>query len=133
MAQFRFGDFDFPDRLIKHSAVNVKPNQRQSMDAYTDMYGETHDNPLPHTKSEIQFTTLDMSGDELRHIMSEMVRNYKNYLMRNADCRYYDDENGIFKEGHFYFDKSFQFNRKEVDNNGIPTEYGEMQWTFIEY
>ncbi len=133
MAQFRFGSFDFPDRLIKWGAVNVKPNQRQSLDAYTDMYGVTHDNGLPHTKTEIQFTTVPMRGTEFRKVMSCMVSNYKDYALRDADCTYYDDESGSFKAGHFYFDKSFQANREEVDENGVPTWYGEMDWLFIEY
>lgn len=133
MAQFRFGNYDFPDELIKWGAVNVSPNQRQSIDAYTDGTGVTRDFPLPHTKTQIQFTTVPMSGDELRAIMEGMVSNYSSYLLRDADCTYYDDETGSFKTGHFYFDKSFQFNRNEVDKSGIPVKYGEMQWTFIEY
>lgn len=133
MAQFRFGSFDFPDRLIARGKVAVVPNQRQSIDAYTDDIGVTRDFALPHTKSQIQFTTLPMSAEELRSIMSSMVSNYIDYGKRDAQCTYYDDENGAFKTGHFYFDKSFQFNRDEVDESGVPTQYGEMQWTFIEY
>ncbi len=133
MAQFRFGNFDFPDSLIKWGAVNVKPNQRQSIDAYTDDTGVTRDFALPHTKSEVSFTTLPMSGEELRGIMASMVSNYINYLLRDANCTYYDDESGTFKTGHFYFDKSFQFKRNEVDKSGVPTKYDEMTWTFIEY
>lgn len=133
MAQFKFGSFDFPDQFIKYEAVNVKPNQRQSLDAYTDAFGLTHDNGVPHTKTEVSFTTLDMSGSEFRAIMDSIVSNYIDYILRDADCTYYDDESGTFKTGHFYFDKSFQANRKEVDASGVPTKYGEMTWTFIEY
>lgn len=133
MAQFRFGDFDFPDNLIKWGGAESAPNQRQSLDPYTDMTGLTHDIAAPHTKSQIVFNTLPMEGEELRYIMSNMVRNYIDYGKRDAMCTYYDDENGTFKSGHFYFDKSFKFNRNEVDENGIPTKYGEMTWTFIEY
>lgn len=133
MAQFRFGNFDFPDRLIERGTPKIKPNQRQSLDPYTDMYGETHDNGLPHTKTEITFTTLPMSAAEFRFVMSGITGNYIDYKLRNANCRYYDDENGIFKEGHFYFDKSFQVGRNTVGHDGIPTKYGVMNWTFIEY
>lgn len=133
MAQFRFGDFDFPDRHIKHGAVNVKPNQRQSIDAYTDSYGLTHDNGVPHTKTEVSFTTLSMKSSEFRVIMDGIRSNYMDYILRNAECTYYDDESGTFKTGHFYFDKSFQVNREEVDIGGVPVKYGEMTWTFIEY
>ena len=69
MAQFRFGSFDFPDKFIEKNKVNVKPNQRQSLDAYTDAFGETHDNGVPHTKTEVSFTTLPMTSTEFRAIM----------------------------------------------------------------
>lgn len=133
MAQFRFGNFDFPDGYIKYGAVNVKPNQRQSIDPYTDAFGVTHDNGVPHTKTEVSFTTRNMNGAEFRKIMDQIRGNYNDYILRDADCTYYDDESGTFKSGHFYLDKSMQINREEVDENGVPTKYGEMTWTFIEY
>lgn len=133
MSQFRFGNFDFPDKYIKYGAVNVKPNQRQSIDAYTDAFGLTHDNGVPHTKTEVSFTTLKMSGDAFRVIMDGIARNYTDYILRDANCTYYDDESGSFKSGHFYFDKSFQVNREKVGESGVPVKYGEMTWTFIEY
>lgn len=133
MAQFRFGSFDFPDKFIEKNKVNIKPNQRQSIDAYTDSFGFTHDNGVPHTKTEVSFNTLPMTGEEFRNIMDGIRENYISYILRDADCRYYDDESGTFKTGHFYFDKSFQVNREEVDKRGIPTKYSEMTWTFIEY
>lgn len=132
MAQFRFGNFDFPARLIKPQ-TKQKPNQRQSIDAYTDDTGVTRDFALPHTKTEISFTTLPMTATEFREIMDGIKANYINYLKRDANCRYYDHENGEFKMGHFYFDKSFEVVEEEEDENGIPTKYDEMTWTFIEY
>lgn len=132
MAQFRFGNFDFPARLIKPQ-TKQKPNQRQSIDAYTDDTGVTRDFALPHTKTEISFTTLSMTAAEFRTIMDGLKANYINYLKRDANCSYYDHENGEFKTGHFYFDKSFEVVEEEEDENGIPTKYGEMTWTFIEY
>ena len=132
MAQFRFGKFDFPDSLIKPKEP-INPNQRQSIDSYTDDTGVTRDFALPHTKTKIQFTTLPMSASEFRNIMDNLVANYIDYNKRNLNCRYYDDENGDFKTGEFYLDKSMSFNREEVDGDGIPTKYDEMTWTFIEY
>lgn len=132
MAQFRFGSFDFPDRLIKYDGDRVAPNQRQTLDSYTDMLGETHMFPVPHTKTQIKFTTLSMSGDEMRAIMSGIVDNYIDSKKRDANCTYYDDEYGEFKTGHFYLDQSLEFNRKEVDSSGKVVKYGEMQWLFIE-
>lgn len=133
MAQFRFGSFDFPDRLIKWGGINAKPAQRQDLDSYTDGYGVTQRNALEHTKTEIQLTTLSMSGEDMRMIMSGITSNYINDKERNANCTYYDDENCSYVTGKFYLDPSLEFNRKEVDGNGVVTKYGEMKWTFIEY
>ncbi|MCM1416678.1 MAG: hypothetical protein NC430_12245 [bacterium] len=133
MAQFRFGNFDFPDKFIEYDSVNIKPNQRQSLDPYTDAFGITHDNGVPHTKTEISFTTLPMTNAEYRYIMDNIKANYIDYTLRDAEMRYYDDENGVFKTGLFYLDKSLIARRKQVDDEGIPTDYGEMTWTFIEY
>lgn len=132
MAQFKFGDYEFPDRLIKKK-VHVKPNQRQTLDSYTDMTGLTHAFEVPHTKTEISFTTLPMSGEEMREIITNMVSNYINYLKRDSYCTYFNDENWKFETGHFYLDPSVEFPRDTVDKNGIPTKYDEMQWLFIEY
>ena len=133
MAQFKFGTFNFPDRLIQWGSFKAKPNQRQDKDSYTDGFGETQRNAIAHTKTHIQFTTLPMSSADMDTIMTGMVNNYTNYLERDAMCTYYDDENRVFKTGHFYFDPSFEFNRVEVDTRGLPTKYGEMSWSFIEY
>lgn len=132
MAQFKFGDFEFPDKHIAKGKVNVKPNQRQTLDSYTDMNGLTHPFPVPHTKTEISFTTLAMSGEEMREIVLGMKRNYINYLLRDSNCRYFDDENWEFKTGHFYLDPSVEFPRDTVDKEGIPTKYDEMKWLFVE-
>lgn len=132
MAQFKFGSYDFPDNLIKDGDVNVSPNQRQTLDSYTDMLGETHMFPVPHTKTQIEFTTLPMSAAKMREIMSGITSSYIDEKKRDSNCTYYDDEYGITKTGHFYLDPSIKFNRKRVDKSGNVTRYGEMSWLFIE-
>ena len=132
MAQYTFGNFPFPDELIKQKGSDVAPNQRQTLDSYTDMNGLTHPFPVPHTKTQIEFTTLEMSGDEMRAIWDGLTSNYINQLLRDVYCTYYDDEYGKFKTGHFYLDPSIKFPRSEVNASGIPTHYDEMKWLFIE-
>lgn len=132
MGMYKIGDFDFPQRLIKQYDP-IKPNQRMDKGSYTDGYGVTQRKVLAHTKTEISFTTMEMSGDEMRAVMSNIVRNYLNPLERDVNVTYWDDEHGTFKTGRFYLDPSFEFNKKEVDESGVPTKYGEMKWTFIEY
>lgn len=133
MAQFKFGNFIFPDKYIARGGVNIKPNQRQDLDSYTDGYGETQRHVLSHTKTEISFSTNPMSGEEMRAIMRGIVSNYIDYKERKSMCEYYDDENGTMKTGYFYLDPSTSLNRVEVDSNGIPTRYGQSQWLFVEY
>ena len=105
---FQFGDFVFPLKHIKEDSYDSAPGQRQSLDAYTDLDGVTHDNALEHTKTEIKFTTLPMSGTEWELIMSNIVRNYLDFKARDANCTYFDFELWQYRTGHFYFDKSFR-------------------------
>lgn len=127
---FQWGDFIFPMKYIKWDSYESAPGQRQSLDAYTDENGLTHDNALEHTKTEIKFTTVEMSGAEWAALMSNMVRNYLNFHARDANCAYYDFETCQYKTGHFYFDKSFRASANEVNGK---LRYNEATWTFIEY
>lgn len=131
MAYFKFGNYVFPEELIK-SGVSAKPNQRQTIDSYSDGYGVTQVNTLKHTKTQIQFTTVKMSGEKMKNIMHGITSNYINELKRDAECTYYDDEYQKKKTGHFYLDQSLEFNTLK-ERDGIPLEYGEMTWLFIEY
>lgn len=127
---FQWGDFIFPMECIKWGSYDMAPNQRQSLDAYTDEDGLTHDNALPHTKTEIKFTTLPMWQPKWDFIMGNIVRNYLIYDARDANCVYYDFETRVYKTGHFYFDKSFRASANSV--KGV-LKYSEATWTFIEY
>lgn len=133
MGFFKFGSFDFPQEHVKFEGVDTAPNQRQDMDSYTDGYGVTQRNALAHTKTQIQFTTLPMSGAAMREIMNGITSNYINPKERDANCTYYDDEYGGFKMAHMYLDPSISFKTKEKNRDGTPKRYGEMTWTFIEY
>ena len=127
---FQFGDFVFPMKHIQWDSYDTAPAQRQSLDAYTDLNGLTHDNALEHSKTEIKFTTLPMSGDEWKWIMGNMVRNYLNFDARDANCTYFDFELCQYRTGHFYFDKSF---RAKANSPKGKLQYEEAEWTFIEY
>ena len=132
MSFFKFGTFEFPEKYIKLDSIDIAPNQRQDLDSYTDGYGVTQRNALSHTKTQIQFTTLEMSGSEMRSIIDSIVANYKNYNERDAQCSYYDAESDTIKTGHFYLDPSLSFRIKERRGD-VVTKYGEMTWLFIEY
>ncbi len=127
---FQWGDFIFPMKYIKWDSYDSAPSQRQSLDAYTDENGLTHDNALPHTKTEIKFSTIPIWGDNWELLMKNMVRNYINFKARDANCVYFDFETCQYKTGHFYFDKSFRSSANEVNGK---LKYRETTWTFIEY
>ena len=127
---FQFGDFVFPMKYIQRDSYDIAPGQRQSLDAYTDLDGVTRDNALSHSKTEIKFTTLPMSGAEFERIMRNIVSNYLNFNARDANCTYFDFELWKYRTGHFYFDKSFRV--KANVPNGKP-HCNEIDWTFIEY
>lgn len=127
---FQFGEFIFPMKYIKWDSYDAAPAQRQSLDAYTDLNGVTHDNALEHSKTEIKFTTLPMSEKEWKWLMGHMVKNYWNPNARDAECTYFDFEVCDYKTGYFYFDKSFRASANEVNGK---LRYRETNWTFIEY
>ena len=129
---FQFGDFIFPMKYIEWDSYDCAPGQRQSLDAYTDENGVTHDNALEHTKTEIKFNTLPMNESEWDWVMGNMVRNYINFNARDANCVYFDFEIRQYKTGHFYFDKSFRVSANEVNGTG-KLRYNGTSWTFIEY
>ena len=127
---FQWGEFIFPMKYIKWDSYNTAPSQRQSLDAYTDENGVTHDNALEHSKTEIKFTTLPIAQKEWEQLMKSMVNNYVSFDARDAYCVYFDFELCQYKTGHFYFDKSFRASVNEVDGK---LQYNETEWTFIEY
>lgn len=128
---FKFGNYVFPNKYINWDTFDIKPNQRQDLDSYTDANGETHRNAIPHTKTQIQFTTKQMSESSLKAIMDKMVENYKNAKERDANCTYYDTEYFSYKTGHFYLDPSLQTKILGLKNGKLW--FNEITWLFIEY
>lgn len=126
----KIGDYTFPMRLIKQGTYDSAPAQRQSLDAYTDENGVTHDNALEHSKTEIKFTTLAMGESEWTALMRNIVRNYISFNARDMYCTYYDFERCDYRTGHFYMDKNFRANANDVGGN---LKYNETSWLFIEY
>lgn len=129
---FQFGSFVFPNKYIKADTFKARPNQRQNLNAYTDVDGVTHTNPLKHTKTQVSFSTIKMSAAAMDNITENIVGNYENYDDRNAHCVYYDDENRTYKTGEFYLDQSLEFSKELTKDGTKIRRYNEMVWTFIE-
>lgn len=130
---FQFGDYIFPNKYIKFDTYDILPEQIQDMDSYTDGNGVTHRNALEHTKTNITFSTLEISEVAMDKIMSNLKKNYINKNETDANCTYFSPRENKYLTGHFYLDPSIKFSIKKVDDNGKSIAYGEMQWIFIEY
>ena len=130
---FQFGSYIFPNKHIKFDSYDIAPDQRQDLNSFTDGNGVTERNALEHTKTNITFSTLGMSGKDMDAITSNLSANYINPNETDANCTYYDPRIGNYKTGHFYLDPSVKFRIKKVDKNGSNIDYNEMQWIFIEY
>lgn len=126
---FKFGNFEFPSELIAEGGYDVKPNQRQDLDPFTDQTGLTHRNSLSHTKTEITITTRNnLSWNEVRTIMTGLTSNYINRAERDANCEYFDPEFFEVKSGHLYLDPSQSFKI-----NIYKERYESIKFTFVEY
>lgn len=130
---FQFGNYIFPNKYIKFDTYDIAPDQRQDLDSYTDGNGLTHRNALEHTKTDITFTTLQMPESAMNSILSNLELNYINPNETDANCVYYNPRKRQYSTGHFYLDPSVQFRIKKADDDGKKINYGETQWTFIEY
>lgn len=130
---FQFGDYIFPNKYIKFDTYDIAPDQRQDLDSFTNGKGVTIRNALEHTKSNVTFTTLEMSESAMDSIMSALERNYINQNETDANCVYFNPRKRKYTTGHFYLDPSVKFRIKKEDDNGKTIKYGEMQWIFIEY
>lgn len=104
---FQFGNYEIPSTLIAENGYECLPNQRQDLDPYTDQYGVTQRNALAHTKTQVTITTrANLTWNEVRSLMSNIVSNYNNYRERSANCTYFDTESFTYKTGYMYLDPS---------------------------
>jgi len=126
---FKFGNFIFPDKYINEGGYDIKPNQRQDLDPYTDQTGLTHRNAVSHTKTDITITTRkNLKWEEVAEIMQGLTSNYINSKERDANCTYFDTESFSMKTGHFYLDPSFQTTVKHMGGR-----FEQLKFQFIEY
>lgn len=126
---FKFGSYEFPSNLIAKDGYDIKPNQRQDLDPFTDQTGLTHRNALAHTKTEITITTRNnLTWAEVQSIMQGLTSNYINSAERDANCEYFDTETFTIKQGHMYLDPSQSFKIRIYKER-----YPAITFTFVEY
>lgn len=128
---FKFGNCSFANR-IKADSYSITVNARQDMDSYRDANGVLQRNALQHTATIIEFDTIPMWSTKFHELMSNMSSQYINPSERDANCTYYDMENGQFgKTGHFYLDSNFKVSIKQVWGDMIL--YDSCHFKFVEY
>ena len=114
---------------IAEGGYDIKPNQRQDLDPYTDQTGLTHRNALKHTKTEVSITLRkNLTWSQFESVMNGIVSNYRKYAERDANCEYFDPESRTVKTGHMYLESSQAFKIKTVNKR-----YEETTLVFVEY
>ena len=116
---------------IAEDGYDIKPNQRQDLDPFTDQTGLTHRNALKHTKTEISITLRgNLTWAQFESVINGIVSNYRNYSERDStNCSYFDPESRTLKTGkHMYLESSQAFKIKTVNKR-----YGDVTLTFVEY
>lgn len=127
---FMFGTADFSNK-IKTGSYNCTINARQDLDSYRDADGILQRTALAHTATTVEFTVIALYEEDMRSLMDSIVANYINYNERDANCTYWDMENGVLKSGHFYIDSNLGFTLQSViDGKRL---YGETSFKFVEY
>ena len=126
---FQFGSYNIPLEYIAEAGYDIKPNQRQDLDPFTDETGLTHRNALKHTKTEVNVTLRsNLKWNEIQSVISGITSNYINWAERDANCTYYDPETDSLKTGHMYLESSQPFQIRTVNKR-----YSDLTLSFVEY
>ena len=123
----KVGAYEIPLSYIKYGTYKSAPRQRQDNDSYVDADGYLHRNPMPHTRSKIEFETVYMYEHQMREIWDNITANYIDWLERKVRLTYYDEEYDTYLEGDFYLPGTVEFkwlNSAILDN---------CRLAFIEY
>ncbi len=113
---FQFGQYVIPSEYIAEDGYECTPNQRQDIDPFTDQYGVTHRNTVPHTKTDVTITFRDLKWAEYQNLIHNLTANYAIISERDATCVYLDTETMTFKTGHLYLDPSFKVKVKRLND-----------------
>lgn len=118
------GDIEFPMRLIAEGGYSSVPNRQQDKNSYVNADGKLNRKILPHTRSGLILTLLDMSQSD-----KEFVQTF--YPKREyVELYYWNDEDNAMKTGIFYV-PDIEYTIKSV-KSGVKT-YKGFTLELIEY
>lgn len=129
----KFGTQEFPLRLIAEETWQSTPNQRLELSAESDNTGKLHRDTAPHTRTKIEFETVDdLTLDEKIEIQTVMNSSVTSTQERKATITYWNDENNSYTEATVYVpDITFKINRIDKDEKQIY--YNKIRIALIEY
>lgn len=122
----KIGSFAFPTDLIKRDTYVAAPAQRQSNGDYTDADGVVHTNPLPHTRTKIEFYTVPMRAFQMRELMDRITEQYTDGLDKRVTLEYYEEEYGNYVSGDFYMSSTQEYKYLDINT------YDSVRFAFIE-
>lgn len=127
----KFGTQEFPHELIKYKSWKSTPNQRQEIKAWQDNNGKLHRDTVSHTRTKIEFETVDDLGlDEKMEIQRVMNSSMTDTRQRMADIEYWNDESNTYEKATIYVpDTTFPI--AEIDDGNI--RYSSIRIALIEY
>lgn len=123
----KVGNYEIPLSIIKYGTYKSAPRQRQDNDSYVDADGHLHRFPMPHTRTKIEFELINLTPSQLRDFWDNITANYINWLERDVNMEYYDEEYNTYLTGHFYLPGTVEFKYENIQITG------NNRIAFIEY
>lgn len=128
----KYGSYNIPLSYIRLDTYKVIPNARMDLDSYRDADATLRRYALKHTVTKIEFQTKIMREADMETLMSNIRSNYISYEEKNANCEYWDPENGIYKSGILYIDANTEWTIYSAALGG-GLMYNSTRFAFIEY
>lgn len=129
----KFGDQKFPMELINYGSWKSTPNQRQEEKSYQDNTGKLHRHTAPHTRTKIEFETVEyLSLAEKMKIQEVINSSVINEQQRKAKIHYWNDEMNTYEDATVYVpDVTFEID--EIDEDEKDIRYKKIRFALIEY
>lgn len=119
----------FPTSLLLSGGegYHSTPDMITDKNAYSDGTGETHRNPLPHTKSKVYLNTVDEVSENEKLSIQEVLNNP---IIMNL--QYWNDKSHSYKTGKFYM-TDIDWKHKNINPITYEITYSGISITLIEY
>lgn len=111
-------------RLIAEDGYSSVPNRQTDKNSYLNANGKLNRKILPHTRSTITLTLLNMSQSDKELVQSFFPKR------EDVEITYWNDEDNVMTTGVFYV-PDMEYTIK-TDKGGIKT-YNGFTVEFIEY